>query len=287
VLRHRKSTPKGRRQPLRNVWARSCQLVYVTPPLLIGAFAVARDLHRRRDRDAASRLLWSLTVTSLPLVLLCCFSRVAEPHWVAPLYLALPLHLARRAPQERLVGAGVARSAVATGAVAAALAHAWVLLPVGPRWLGTSYEARYDLANDLYAWEAGLPVLRRALGESIDADLTPIVVVGPHWTVCAQVHAALPPGVLVGCHAEVPDDFARWLPASTWRRAPIVLYVTDDRFDSLPRELSDHKFDFSWQAEVHRGGALVRRITIRRLVASALAHSVPDNERGDHDTLAR
>jgi hypothetical protein len=92
--------------------------------------------------------------------------------------------------------------------------------------------------------------------------------------------------VLVGCHAETPDDFARWLPASTWQRAPIVLYVTDDRFDSPPDELRDHRADASWLAEVHRGGAVVRRITITRLVASAVGRSVPAEEHVAEDMLA-
>jgi hypothetical protein len=276
MLRHRLiDTQKDAGLSLRNVGALlGGQLVYVTPPLFIGAFLVARDLHRCRNQDVASRLLWSVTVASLPLVLLCCVSRVAEPHWVAPLYLALPLHLARRARDERLVGTGLARSAVVTGAIAIALVHVWVLFPIGPRLLGTGYAARFDLANDLYAWEAGLPVVRKALIESADPDLPPAIVVGPHWTVCAQLHAALPPGVLVGCHADTPDDFAGWLPASTWQRAPVVLYVSDNRFDALPRELRDHKIDFSWQADVRRGGALVRRITITRMVASAVARFI-------------
>jgi len=204
---------------------------------------------------------------------------------VAPLYLALPLHLARRARDERLVGAGVSWSAVATGTVAVALAHAWVLFPIGPRLLGTSYTPRYDLANDLYAWEAGLPVLRKALVESADSDLPPAIVVGPHWTICAQVHAALPPEVLVGCRAETSDDFTRWLSVSTWQRAPVVLYVTDDRFESPADELRDHRADLAWRAEVHRGGTLVRRITITRLIASAVARAAPAAERGPGDTL--
>jgi hypothetical protein len=289
MLRHRLfDTQKDAGLSLRNVGALvGGQLIYVTPPLLVAAFAIARNLHRRRDDDAGSRLLWSVTMATLPLVLLCCVSRVAEPHWVAPLYLALPLHLARRARDERLVSPRVATSAIVTGAVAALIAHAWVLFPVGPRLLGESYTPRYDLANDLYAWEAGLPVLRRALVESAATDLPPAIVVGPHWTVCAQVHAALPSGVLVGCQAAIRDDFARWLPASVWQRAPVILYVTDDRFEARAGDLRDHRIDFSWQADVRRGGVRVRRITITRLVASAIAHAVRDDVRGPDDTILR
>jgi hypothetical protein len=280
MLEHRLvATQSGAGPSLRNVGALvGGQLLYVTPPLLLAAFVIARDLHRRRRDDAPSRLLWSLTVANLPLVLLCCVSRVAEPHWVAPLYLALPLHLARRSPESPpLVPTAVARAAVATSIVVLALAHAWVLLPVGPRLLGASYVPRYDLANDLYAWESALPVLRRALVESADSELPPAIVVGPHWTVCAQIHAALPPSVLVGCRAEIPDDFERWLPSTTWKRAPVLLYVTDDRFDDDLGEQRDRRVDGTWHASVRRGGVVVRRITMTRLIASAVARAVPSH----------
>jgi hypothetical protein len=275
MLRHRLiETQKGAGPSLRNLGALiGGQLLYVTPPLLAGALLVGRDLHRRRDDDVTSRLLWSVTVATLPLLVLCCISRVAEPHWIAPLYLALPIHLAHRAHHGPLIGAGLARSSVAVGGFAVALAHIWVLFPVGPRLLGARYVARYDLANDLFAWEVALPTVRRALIESTAPDDAVAFVIGPHWTICAQLHAALPKRVLVGCHAEISDDFARWLPPAVWRRAPVLLYVTDDRFDSLPEELRDRRVDSSWHAEVRRGGAVVRRITITRLIASDVAHA--------------
>jgi hypothetical protein len=285
MLRHRLvDTQKDAGLSLRNVGGLlGGQLVYVTPPLLVGAFIVARDLHRRRHADAASRLLWSVTITALPLVVLCCVSRVAEPHWVAPLYLALPVHLARRAGEVRLVGARLARSAVVTGGAVVVAAHAWVLFPIGPRLLGEHYTPRYDLANDLYVWAAGLPVVQKALAESADSELPPAIVVGPHWTVCAQLHAALPAEVLVGCQGEIPDDFTRWLPPSIWRRAPVILYVTDDRFRARAEGLRDHRSGASWRADVRRGGALVRRILVTKLVASAVAHA-PAGERDPDDT---
>jgi hypothetical protein len=277
MLRHRLvDTQSGAGLSLRNLGALAGgQLIYVTPPLLLAAFALARDLHRRRHEDAASRLLWSLMVASFPLVLLCCVSRVAEPHWVAPIYLALPIHLARSASAPLLLRRAVARAAVATSASVLLFAHAWVLFPLGPWLLGSSYVARYDLANDLYAWETTLPVLRRALAESADSDLPPAIVVGPHWTVCAQMHAALPPSVLVGCQAEIPDDFERWVPSATWKRAPVLLFVTDDRFDATAGELRDYRVEGTWHASLRRGGAIVRRITLTRLVAAAVALDVP------------
>jgi hypothetical protein len=93
--------------------------------------------------------------------------------------------------------------------------------------------------------------------------------------VCAQIHAALPPSVLVGCQAEIPDDFERWTPSATWKRAPVLLYVTDDRFDTAAGELRDRRVDGTWHASLRRGGAIVRRITMTRLVAAAVAFDVP------------
>jgi hypothetical protein len=280
MLRHRLiDTQRGTGLSLRNLGAAvGGQLVYVTPPLLIGAYLVARDLYVCRKDDAVSALLCSVTVASLPLVLLSIFSRVAEPHWMAPIYLALPLQLARRVDpasgevrhKPLTISPWLARLSVAVGLLSIAFAHAWVLLPLGPALLGTRYVPRYDLANDLFAWRSGMPVVRRALVQSLAPDEPPVVVVGSHWTVCAQLHADLPASVLVGCEGEIADDFSRWLPQSTWDQAPVILYVTDDRFGSESR-LSHRRVDATWHVDVMRGGVPVRRIIVQRLVAQANA----------------
>jgi len=160
---------------------------------------------------------------------------------------------------------------VGVGAAAVIAAHAWVLIPLAPRLLGAKYEARYDLANDLYAWRTGLPLVKRAFAQSVNLEVPPPIVVGAHWTVCAQLHAALPPSILVGCEGPVPDDFSRWLPRSTWQQAPIVLYVTDDRFGDPDTSLAGRRLDATWQIDIERGGVPVRRISISRLISSASA----------------
>jgi Dolichyl-phosphate-mannose-protein mannosyltransferase len=280
MMRHRLvETQKGAGPSLRNLAVLAGgQLLYVTPPLVWAAVKVIRDLYARRNDDVVSALLWSVTVAALPLVLLACLSPVAEPHWIAPLYLALPLHFARgcdtvaRAQARTALVSPITRNlAVGVGITSVALAHAWVLLPLAPRLLGAKYEPRYDLANDLYAWRTGLPMLRRAFAQSVDLDGPPPIVVGPHWTVCAQVHAALPASILVGCEGDIPDDFSRWLPRSTWEQAPVVLYVTDDRFGDPVRALPRRRLDAAWHVNVERGGVSVRRISISRLVVSASA----------------
>jgi hypothetical protein len=279
MLRHRLvDTQHGAGFSPRNVAAvAGGQLLYVTPPLLVGAYVVARDLFSRRKDEAISALLWSVTVAALPLVVLSCLSRVAEPHWMAPLYLALPLHLARRTdfdssatgqnPRPWMISPWIARLSVVVGLSAVAVAHVWVLLPLGPALLGKRYVARYDLANDLFTWRSGMPLVRRALVQSLAPDEPPVVVVGPHWTVCAQLHADLPASVLVGCEGETPDDFSRWLPQATWDQAPVILYVTDDRFASSDTAMPHRHADAIWHVDVLRGGVAVRRIIVERLVA--------------------
>jgi hypothetical protein len=279
MLRHRLvETQSGAGLSPRNVVSLvGGQLLYLTPPLAWAAVKVGRDLYERRNQDVVSSLFWSVTVTALPLVLLACVSRVAEPHWVAPLYLALPLHFARRrgaVPKSHspaLVGSTLARLTLAVGAAAVGVAHAWVLFPLGPKLLGSKYVARYDLANDLYAWRTGVPLVERALMQSLVLDAPPPVLVAPHWTVCAQIHAALPASVLVGCEGDIPDDFSRWLPRSTWERAPVILYVSDDRFGDAATAMHNRRVDATWQAEAQRGGVPIRRISIARWVASASA----------------
>ncbi|HKQ70591.1 MAG TPA: glycosyltransferase family 39 protein, partial [Polyangiaceae bacterium] len=274
MLRHRLiDTQRGSGLSVRNLGALfGGQLLYVTPPLLYAAYLVARDLYRRRSDDAVSSLIFCVTAATTPLVVLACLSRVAEPHWVAPLYLALPLHLARIAERTpKLLSPVVTGLATAIGVATIAVAHAAVLLPLAPRWLGARYEPRYDLANDLFAWRTGLPLVRRALLVTLAPGAPPPVVVGPHWTVCAQLHAALPASVLVGCSGEIPDDFSRWLPPSLWQEAPVVLLVSDDRFDRASSSMRGRRLDAAWHVDVERGGRAVRRITVERWVATATA----------------
>jgi hypothetical protein len=281
MMRHRLvDTQVGAGPSLRNLAVLvGGQILYVTPPLLWAAAKVARDLYERRKDDVISSLLWSVTVTGLPLVVLACVSRVAEPHWVAPIYLALPLQFARSSfgsgwmngRPSALIRPTLARLTVGIGAAAVVVAHAFVLVPLAPRLFGEKYEPRYDLANDLYAWSTGVPLVKRAFAQSVSAEGPPPVIVGAHWTVCAQLHAALPASILVGCEGSIPDDFSRWLPRSTWQKAPIVLYVTDDRFGEPSTPIGGRRLDAAWQIDVDRGGVPVRRIRITRLLTTASA----------------
>lgn len=274
MLHHRLvATQHGAGPSLRNLGAIvGGQLAYIGPPALLAAALVARDLWRRRRSDAVSALLTWTTVASLPLVALAVVSRVAEPHWLAPLFLALPLHLARRvgdAPP--LVSRRLAAWCVGWGALAITVVHVAVLTPALPELLGRRYDARADLTNDLYAWKDGLRLVREEL-EATATDREPAVVVGPHWTVCAQLRAGLPRSVVVGCDGPEPADFEAWVPRAAWSAAPVVLYVTDDRFDVDPsRALADRAVEGIARVGVRRGGQQVRRISVWRMVRATHA----------------
>lgn len=275
------------------------QLVYLSPLVAWIAVVVGRDLVRARRTDAFATLLFAcFAVPLVPLVLLCIWSPIAEPHWIAPALLALPLHAART--ERVLVNRRLATAAAATATLFTLLAHAWVLVPASARLLPESADPKLDITSELYGW----PTVIEATHEQMRLAATPydpegreVVVVGPHWTICAQLHAAMP-GVRVGCATPVPDDFDRWLPRDRWRAASEVLFVTDNRFasdgaDQLPahvrvaegrvrvlragrtiRVFSLYLYSRRGSSELHRRLGPVRR--------DALSEAVERREAEDH-----
>lgn len=259
------------------------QLVYVSPLLVVVAVIVARDLVRHRNDDATSRVLFhSFAIPFLPLVALCLWSHVAEPHWIAPALLALPIHAARRAKvlasfqRRRLVIAGAGLAAILT-----VVAHVWVLVPsVSARLFPADADPKIDIASELYGW----PTVIDAVKEQMAAAATPydpegreVVVVGPHWTICAQLHAGLP-GIRVGCATPIPDDFDRWLPRDEWRKAENVLFVTDNRFGGDGAEqLPAHVRHEQSRVRILRGGRTARvfELYLYSRRASSMARSIP------------
>lgn len=241
------------------------QLAYLSPIVAWLAVTSARDLVRRRGRDARSKLAFYTFIVPLgPLVLLTLWSRVAEPHWIAPALLSLPLHAARRASETedapsdqettparrttpldatppRFARRRLLSVALAVAAAMTLAAHAWVLVPSATRLLPESTDPKLDITSELYGWPSVLEAAREQLKNAatpMDPEGHEVVVVGPHWTICAQLAAGLP-DVRVGCATPIPDDFDRWLPREAWRHADQVLYVTDNRFpgdgaDQLP-----------------------------------------------------
>lgn len=265
MLRHRLISTQGSAGfSLRNLAAFvGGQLAYVTPPFLLGAALVLRDLFRRRRQDAISRMLFQSTlVVAVPLAFLSLWSRVAEPHWFAPAYLGLALHLGRT----EAVGPRLGRACVITGAAVVALALVWIRTPLPPRLLGSAYRPRYDIANDLHAWKPGGKLLDRVLAaRALEGESDPVVV-GPHWIVCAQLQAHLGRRARVGCNGPGRDDFDGWLPQATWSSARHVLFVHDSRFRLDPaRELPDRTVRAVDETQVLRGGRVVRTIWVTDL----------------------
>ncbi len=239
------------------------QLVYLSPVVVWLAVLVARDLVRRRNDDVASRVLfWTFAVPLVPLVALCIWSPVAEPHWIAPPLLALPIHAARRAADGvDFVRRRLVISAMAVAGAFTLIVHAWVLVPAASRLVPESIDPQANIANELYGWPQAIGAVREQMALAatpFDPEGREVVVIGPHWTICAQLHAALP-GVRVGCATPIPDDFDRWLPRDTWRRADNVLFVTDNRFggdgaDQLPAHVRVSQS----RVRVLRGGRTAR-----------------------------
>lgn len=231
MLRHRLvDTQTGAGVALRNVGALlGGQLVYLSPVIAFAVVVLARDLYRRRGEDTASRVLWaSFAIPLLPLLAFCLWSPVAEPHWIAPALLALPIHAARRA----VLSARLVKVALGVATAFTAVTYAWVLIPESAKLVPASVDPKVDIANELFGWPAVLEAIkeqRQLAATPSDPDGKDVVIVGPHWTICAQLQAALP-DAKVGCATPVPDDFDTWLPREKWRAADTVLFVTDARF---------------------------------------------------------
>lgn len=241
------------------------QLLYLSPVFAVVLVLVARALFRDRARDATSLLLFhAFAIPIVPLVVLCVWSRVAEPHWIAPALLVLPIGAARLASFDPPVVVTSRRLFLAGAGVAATLtivAHAWVLLPASASLLPKAADPKLDITSELYGWPTAIDAVRdqmRTAGTPFDPEGREVVVVGTHWTVCAQLHAALP-GVRVGCATPIPDDFDRWLPRAEWRRAENVLFVTDNRYGGDGSEqLPGHVRASQARIRILRGGRTAR-----------------------------
>ena len=201
MLRHRLvDTQRGAGISLRNVAALAGgQLLYVTPPLLFGAYKVGRDSVLAAQRRCNLRLLWSVTSLSVPLVFLSV-SRGRRTTLDGADYLGSPLHLARRADaaSRRSSRPGWRASRSSWGS------SRWLSRTLGsscrsaPR-CSASATCLVTISPMIclpgVGHAAGSPRPRRSRSRP---DAPPVVVVGPHWTVCAQLHADLPASVSWG-----------------------------------------------------------------------------------------
>ena len=258
---------------LRNVLALfGGQLLYLSPLVAVLAFVVGRDLVRRRKEDAITGALFAAFVVPLvPLTLLCLWSRVAEPHWLTPAYLALPLHAARTGVPLEVADVVHTRwksftvAAAGLGLALTLAVHAWVLVPSLLAYAPRSYDAKVDIANELTGWPEATQAAAE-LGDEValevpDADVT---FVAPTWMQCAQLQSALP-ARKVGCATDAPSDFDGWTPPSEWRKSDVIVFVTDNRFEVEPAMLiPTHDVGRSERISVLRAGRVVRtfRLTV-------------------------
>jgi hypothetical protein len=270
MLRHRLvDTQQGAGVSWRNVGAiLGGQLAYLSPLLAWVAVIVARALWRGRNDDVVSRLLgFAFGVPLAVLLPLALWSRAAEPHWLAPPLLALPIAWARGAPSAA-IGPRLGVGACATALFMSAAAHAWVLVPDLVRVLPASFDPRLDIASELYGWP---DVVREVKTAPLPSGAADTVVIGPHWVVCAQLHAALGPRIRVGCASPIPDDFDDWVPRTEWRRAGTVVFVTDTRFDADATVLFPDRTPTAGRTlTIKRGGRASRVFSILVLEKSGI-----------------
>jgi Dolichyl-phosphate-mannose-protein mannosyltransferase len=245
------------------------QLAYLSPVLAIAAGYVAREIWIRRKDDVVGTLLMNALVVPLALLVpLCIWSKVAEPHWVAPALLALPLAYARRGAA-LVLPRGLGSVGVALAGALTLTIHAWVLFPEIAAGLmpASVYDARVDISNELYGWPPVIDTVRNVAARYVASAREPgeLVVVGPHWIVCAQLEAALGPKLPVGCASRERDaaDFQEWYPPERWRGAGLLLFVRDARFpDDAPLRFPGRVRLSRESLDLRRAGRIVRSFTI-------------------------
>jgi hypothetical protein len=143
--------------------------------------------------------------------------------------------------------------------------HAWVLVPTFARVVPAS-GARLDIANELYGWPDVVRAVREEAARASGPISSPddLVVVGPHWVICAQLEAALEGRLRVGCNSPIPDDFDNWWPRERWRSARVLIWVTDARFGPPP-SLRAYARVHGREVHIQRGRRSVRAFEIATL----------------------
>lgn len=211
-------------------------------------------------RDGAVR--FCLVATLVPFALLaavCLWSRVAEPHWPVPAYFALlPLAGTLVAPPAARAVRRLWRWAVGVAVAFDALAYLVVLTPALPALVPEPlYEAKWDIANELYGWDKVAAAVRRR------APPHGVVAAG-HYTMCAQLAWNLrDAGVPVGCRTAAPSDFDFRPPGPERLASSPVLWVSDERYPERPEACGDGAPAAPAEVvEIRRGGVVVRRFAL-------------------------
>jgi hypothetical protein len=236
-------------------------LLSASPPFLYAGWLVGRELFGKNRRAPEDRLLQAaLLLPFLPQLLLGLYS-VGNSEWLTPTYLTLSLQASR----STALGARAIRSCLGLGSAIALLGWGWLRtdLPAVTGDLLGGYEASQDPSNDLYAWGPGRQLLKSAVEMARERTGQTPIVIGPHWTVCAQADVALGGRVHVACDSVELDDYDAWSNAQSWSQPQTILFVTDSRFHAEPPT----SFYGRARTRVHdttveRFGRTVRRISV-------------------------
>jgi hypothetical protein len=239
-------------------------ILSATPPFLVAGALVAHQLLRRGPGGIVERALrHHLLLPLLPLGILAVWART-ETDWLTPLYLVLSLYVARMPALRK----SLAYTCVGTGIGVALLGWCWLRTSaplVTGQWLG-GYDPALDTSNDLFAWGPGKQLLTESVLSARERTGQTPLVVGPHWSICAQAEVALGGSVHVGCDSAERDDYDDWSDAALWENAQTVLFVTDSRFHLEPPPSWNGRVPRSvHRIDVERFGQTVRTISVSEL----------------------
>ncbi|MFO0666475.1 MAG: glycosyltransferase family 39 protein [Polyangiaceae bacterium] len=247
------------------------QFAYLSPLFAILLVALLRPLWKARKESAHSELLMlAAFVPGIPLFLYGLMSPRAEPHWLAPAWISVGLFATRDTPAlSGRVAIALLRprvfvpSLILSGMLSLGV-YGWVLSPEAQKLLPKNADRKLDITNELYGWPTAVDRVKELLRERQGT-----MVVGPHWIICAQLHAGLPADVPVGC-AGTPADFEDWYPEAKWKDAPYILYVRDDRFPAPALErFPDRTVIREDRVRTFRGGLPARTFTLSLLGRNA------------------
>ena len=234
------------------------QLLYVSPVLAVLILVSMWKLWKERRGPDSGRLILALSwLPAVPLWILCLWSRVAEPHW--PVMAYLPILAVVADSWAGGSGSPVFRKSTTVAAWVAAAMTATGLVAAGTPWLTRAgvVDPATDITNELMGWD-------RVAAKVAQVTPEDAIIVGPHWTVCAQaewgMRATCPSGRTVSCLTAERDDWDYWLPVDprdpdTWKR---LHYVTHDRWRHVDASILTLYASLLAKIEVERGGRIVR-----------------------------
>ena len=169
------------------------QLAYVGPVTALACLALFQRAWRQPALRREPLLLFAVPPLLAGFALIAIVPG-AEPHWPAIGYLPLLVLLARQLHDQwsqRAVRLA-ACSALGFAALAFVLFHLHVMSDLGVRLMPPSYQARFDISNELWGW----PTIGRQVEALAAASVDPrsgrrLVLGAAHYTTCSQLAFSL------------------------------------------------------------------------------------------------